>query len=134
MHIFSILLFAVLISACTFKSENLSQHYPNHVGGNFYLSEDMELLHAEQRNQTSAKYELVRKSECCHSAMPFAYLPKGTQIQIDEIRRLTMFTNDCNEAIGTASVNGTVVDFEFFINCNYDGFKVAGQLPWQREL
>ena len=129
-----VLLSIMLITACSTKSENMSHYYPENVGGDFYLTEDMALFESDEHNYSFVKNALARQSDCCTNGKKIAFLPKGTKVQIDDVIRYIKFTNDCNEAVGSVIVNGKRLGFEFFINCNYQGVKVAKDLPWKREL
>ncbi|KFZ37568.1 hypothetical protein HR45_09070 [Shewanella mangrovi] len=123
-----------LITACAAETESMSSYYPEYVGGYFYLAEDMALFEVDEHNYSFFENTLVSQSDCCASGKRIALLPKGTKIQIRDILRYIQFTNDCNEAIGSVLVNGRHLDFEYFINCNYQGVKPVEDLPWKREL
>jgi len=129
-----VLLSIMLTTACAAKTENMSHYYPEYVGGDFYLTEDMALFESYEHNYSFNKNALARQSDCCISGKQIALLPKGTKVQISDILRYVKFTNDCNEAIGSAIINGKRLGFEYFVNCNYQGVKVAKSLPWKREL
>jgi len=129
-----VLLSIMLITACAAKTENMAHHYPDNVGGDFYLTEDMALFESSEHNYSFVKNALARLSDCCTNGKKIALLPKGTKVQIDDIFRYVKFTNDCNEAVGNVLINGKKVEFEYFINCNYQGVKIAKDLPWKREL
>jgi hypothetical protein len=129
-----VLLSIMLTISCTAKNENMSQYYPEYVGGSFYLTEDMALFESDEHNYSFVKNALARKSDCCTKGKKLAVLSKGTKVQINNVFRYIKYTNDCNEAVGSVIINGKSVDFEFFINCNYQGVKVAKDLPWKREL
>jgi len=129
-----VLLSIMLITACAAKTGNMSHFYPEHVGGEFYLTDDMALFESSELNYSFVKNALARQSDCCTKGKQIALLAKGTMVQIDKVNRYVKFTNDCNEAIGSVLINGKRLDFEFFINCNYQGVKVAKDLPWKREL
>jgi len=128
-----VLLSIMLATACTAKTESMSQYYPEHVVGSFYLTEDMALFESNEHNYSFVKNALARQSDCCTNGKQLALLPKGTKVQINNVLRYVRFTNDCNEAVGSVQINGKDVEFEFFINCNYQGVKVAKDLPWKRE-
>lgn len=129
-----VLLSIMLVTACAAKNENMSHYYPEYVGGDFYLTEDMALLENNEHNFSFFKNALVRHTDCCASGRQIALLPKGTKVQISNFLRYIKFTNDCNEAVGNVTINGKRLDFEYFVNCNYQGVKVAKDIPWKREL
>ncbi len=127
-------IFIILVTACAAKTQSMSHYYPEYVGDYFYLTEDMALFEVDEHNYSFVKNALVIQSDCCASGKRISLLPKGTKIQIHDILRYVQFTNDCNEAVGSVLINGKRLDFEYFINCNYQGVKVAKDLPWKREL
>ncbi len=129
-----VFLFILLCSGCAGRSEDMSRYYPDLVGGDFYLTDDMVLFEKAKGNYAFFKHSLVRQSSCCASGRQVALLPKGSKVRIHKVLRYRFFTNDCNEAVGEISINGKRVDFEYFVNCNYSGVKVAKNIPWQREL
>jgi len=124
----------MLVAACAAKTENMSHHYPEYIGGDFYLTEDMALFENNEHNFSFFKSALVRQSDCCASGRLIVLLPKGTKVQINNILRYIKLTKDCNEAVGNLTINGKRLDFEYFVNCNYQGVKVAKDIPWEREL
>jgi hypothetical protein len=133
MHKILVLLSIMLTTACAAKIENMSQYYPEYVVGSFYLTEDMALFESNEHNYSFVKNALARQSDCCTNGKQLVLLPKGTKVQISKVLRYVKYTNDCNEAIGHILVNGKRVNFEYFINCNYQGVKIAKDLPWKRE-
>lgn len=129
-----LLISIMLVTACAAKKENMSHYYPEYVGGYFYLTEDMVLFENNEDNFSFFKNALVRQTDCCATGRQIALLPKGTKVQINNILRYIELTNDCNEAVGNVTINGKRLDFEYFVNCNYQGIKVARDIPWEREL
>lgn len=71
-----VLLSIMLVTAFAAKNENMSQYYPEYVGADFYLTEDMALFENNEHNFSFFKNALVRQTDCCAIGRQIALLPK----------------------------------------------------------